>query len=180
MEVVNSLLPTVTVKCCHCHLGQSWWRKIQSLGLGNEYKDKESDIGKWLLMKFGIHFVSSDSIEDNFAEVIMSEDPSDSRCPSYADYLMVNYMTQESKFLLNLLAEPPSDVTRTTNGAESLHSHFKAQFIFVILPYMPTWMLLCKSKMLIISRSGISLKLRCNRKPKGKKIYHRLMDKASK
>jgi hypothetical protein len=43
-------------------------------------------------------------------------------------------------------------------------------FIFVILPYMPTWMLLCKSKLLIISRSGISLKLRCNREPKGKKL----------
>jgi hypothetical protein len=31
-----------------------------------EYKDKESDIGKWLLMTFGLHFVSSDSIEDIF------------------------------------------------------------------------------------------------------------------
>jgi hypothetical protein len=80
------------------HLGQSWWRKIQSLGLSNEYKDKESDIGKWLLMTFGLHFVSSDSIEYIFAEVIMSEAPSDSRCTSYADYLTVNYITQESKF----------------------------------------------------------------------------------
>jgi hypothetical protein len=106
------------------HLGQSWWRKIQSLGLSNEYKDKESDIGKWLLMTFGLHFVSSDSIEYIFAEVIMSEAPSDSRCTSYADYLTVNYITQESKFPPNLWAEPPSDVRRTTNGVESFHSHF--------------------------------------------------------
>ena len=44
-------------------------------------------------------------------------------------------------------------------------------FIFVFLPYLPTWMLLCTSKLLIISRSGISLKLRCNREPKGKKLH---------
>ena len=94
MKVVKSLLPTVTVKCCRFHLGQSWRRKIQSLGLSNEYKDKESDIGKWLLMTFGLHFVSSDSIEDIFAEVIMSEAASDSRCTYYADYLTVNYITQ--------------------------------------------------------------------------------------
>jgi hypothetical protein len=37
------------------------------------------------LMTFGLHFVSGDSIEDIFAEVIMSEAPSDSRCTSYAD-----------------------------------------------------------------------------------------------
>jgi hypothetical protein len=121
MKVVKSLLPTVTVKCCRFQLGQSWWRKIQSLGLSNEYKDKESDIGKWLLMTFGLHFVSGDSIEDIFAEVIMSEAPSDSRCTSYADYLTVN-----------LWAEPPSDVRRTTNGAESFHSHFNAQFYFCL------------------------------------------------
>jgi hypothetical protein len=130
MKVVKSLLPTVTVKCCRFHLGQSWWRKIQSLGLSNEYKDKESDIGKWLLMTFGLHFVSSDSIEDIFAEVIMSEAASDSRCTSYADYLTVNYITQESKFPPNFWTDPPSEVRRTTNGAESFHSHFNAQFYF--------------------------------------------------
>ena len=92
----HTTLP-VTVKCCRFHLGQSWWRKIQSLGLSNEYKDKESDIGKWLLMTFGLHFVSSDRIEDIFAEVIMSETPSDSRCTSYADYRTVNYITQRVK-----------------------------------------------------------------------------------
>ena len=90
-------------------------------------------------MTFGLHFVSSDSIEDIFAEVIMSEAPSDSRCTYYADYLTVNYITQESKFPPNLWAEPPSNVRRTTNGAGLFHSHFNAQFYFVILPYMPTW-----------------------------------------
>jgi hypothetical protein len=83
-------------------------------------------------MTFGLHFVSSDSIEDIFAEVIMSEAPSDSRCTSYADYLTVNYITQESKFPPNLWTEPPSEVRRTTNGAESFHSHFNAQFYFCL------------------------------------------------
>jgi hypothetical protein len=119
-------------------------------------------------MTYGLHFVSSDSIEEIFAEAIMSEAPSDSRCTSYADYLTVNYITQESKCPLSIWAEPPSDEQQMElNRFIPILTH---SFIFVILPCMPTRMLLCKSKLLIISRSGISLKLRCNRDPKRKAL----------
>lgn len=33
------------------HLGQSWWRKMQSLWLSTDFKDKDSDIGKFLTHK---------------------------------------------------------------------------------------------------------------------------------
>jgi len=32
----------------HFHLSQSWYRKIVSIGLGDEYKTEESEIGQWL------------------------------------------------------------------------------------------------------------------------------------
>ena len=38
----------VEFKGCRFHLGQAWYRKIQSLGLAQDYKDKYSEIGKWL------------------------------------------------------------------------------------------------------------------------------------
>ncbi len=41
-----------TISCCRFHLGQSWWRKIQAVGLSVEYKDKSSEIGKWLTIFF--------------------------------------------------------------------------------------------------------------------------------
>jgi hypothetical protein len=31
--------PNSTISCCRFHWGQSWWRKIQAVGLSVEYKD---------------------------------------------------------------------------------------------------------------------------------------------
>ena len=42
-----------TISCCRFHLGQSWWRNIQIVGLSVEYTDKSSEIGKWLTHLFG-------------------------------------------------------------------------------------------------------------------------------
>jgi hypothetical protein len=35
----------VEIKGCRLHLGQAWYRKIQSLGLAQDYKDKSSVVG---------------------------------------------------------------------------------------------------------------------------------------
>ena len=70
----------------------------------------------------------------HFVEAVMSEAPVDAWCTKFADYLTDNYVTQESRW-----AEPPSDARRTTNGPESFHCHYNAQFysshpsIFVFL-----------------------------------------------
>jgi hypothetical protein len=47
MKLIENIFPSAILKCCRFHLGQSWWRKILSLGLRNDYSDRESDIGKW-------------------------------------------------------------------------------------------------------------------------------------
>ena len=72
---------------------------------------------------------------------------------------------------LNLNLNDPIGHLRHFLIEKNTSSILTHSFIFVFLPYLPTWMLLCKSKLLIISRSGISLKLRCNREPKGKKLH---------
>jgi len=41
--------PSVELKGCRFHLGQSWWRKIQALGLSNEY-NLNSEISNYLKM----------------------------------------------------------------------------------------------------------------------------------
>jgi len=35
-NVVTTVWPGLEVKVCRFHLGQSWWRKIQSLGLSKQ------------------------------------------------------------------------------------------------------------------------------------------------
>ena len=35
-NAVTTVRPGLEVKACRFHSGQSWWRKIQPLGLGNQ------------------------------------------------------------------------------------------------------------------------------------------------
>jgi hypothetical protein len=45
-NVINKLFPSTKIRCCTFHLGQCWWRKIQSIGLSKEYKEKNDHVGK--------------------------------------------------------------------------------------------------------------------------------------
>jgi len=46
--------PSIILVGCRFHLSQDWWRNIQSCGLQTEYKDPNSEIGKWLYLIFGL------------------------------------------------------------------------------------------------------------------------------
>jgi hypothetical protein len=128
MIVISQFLPDSTITCCRFHLAQAWWRQIQKVGLGSEYKYPESEIGQWLKSMFGIAFLSPDEVEDSFVEDYMSVAPGDEKSTMFADYLTNTYMTHESLFPPSLWAEVPSDSKRTTNGPESFHAHFNGQF----------------------------------------------------
>jgi hypothetical protein len=67
------------------------------LGLSSQYKENNSEVGKWLKRCFGLHFLKPFDVEDSFTEDIMPECP-DPRCEKFADYLVENYVTVDSKF----------------------------------------------------------------------------------
>ena len=125
-SAIENLFPTTTIKCCRFHLGQSWWRKIQSLGLSTEYKDRANVEGKWLKRCFGLHFLNPEDVEDAFIEDVMPDCPE--KCVPFADYLVESYIDSSAKFPPRMWAGAPSDERRTNNGTESFHAHFNAQF----------------------------------------------------
>jgi hypothetical protein len=47
-NVLRDILTNSRIICCRFHLGQAWWRKIQVLGLSPQYKEHNSEVGKWL------------------------------------------------------------------------------------------------------------------------------------
>ena len=63
-NALQSTLLNAEVLCCRFHLGQSWHRKIVDLNLGNDYKDNESEIGRWLHHAFGLQHLHPKEIED--------------------------------------------------------------------------------------------------------------------
>ena len=87
MAADMSTWPTTELRGCRSHLGQSWWRRIQQIGLACSYNDRNSDIAKWLLNFFGLSLLPANEIEDAFAEDIMDDAPSDAKCVELADYV---------------------------------------------------------------------------------------------
>ena len=53
-NAVTSVWPGCEVKACRFHLGQSCWRKIQSLGLSRQCGKKDSEISQFLKTIFGL------------------------------------------------------------------------------------------------------------------------------
>ena len=45
---VTTVWPGLEVKACRLHLGQSWWRKMQSLGRSKRYGKKDSEVSQFL------------------------------------------------------------------------------------------------------------------------------------
>jgi hypothetical protein len=126
-NVLKEIFPDAQLKCCRFHLAEAWWGKIQSVGLSNEYKNTESQLGKWLKWFFGLHFVDAVEVEDIFVD-LMSVAPDGEKCITFADYLVENYVSNDSKFPPSLWAEIPSDEKRTNNAAESYHANLNEQF----------------------------------------------------
>ncbi|CAC5397336.1 unnamed protein product [Mytilus coruscus] len=124
---VTKTFSAASISCCRFHLGQSWWRKIQ-LGLSADYKDRDSDFGKWLTHFFGLAYLPTDKIEECFIELI-ADAPSDDKCMKFADYILEFYTDGNSRFPPTIWASPPDpEEKRTTNGAESFHAHLNEQF----------------------------------------------------
>ena len=63
-RALEEVLPQSHVIGCCFHLTQSRWRKIQNLGLVCEYKNRDSEIGKWLKLTFGMIFLQPDEVGD--------------------------------------------------------------------------------------------------------------------
>jgi hypothetical protein len=63
-KAVGNIWPNVTVIGCKFHFTQSWFRKILTLGLISEYRNRDSKIGKLLRLFFGHHYLKSSNVGD--------------------------------------------------------------------------------------------------------------------
>ena len=126
--VVKEVFPDIVIKGCRFHLGQSWWHKIQSLGLAKDYKKSDSDVTKWLHHFFGLAFLSPDEVSDCFADDLIRDMPNDKKVEAFADYVLEYYVDDIAKFPPVVWAETPSETRRTNNGPEAFHRHYNDQF----------------------------------------------------
>jgi len=119
--------PSISLKGCRFHLAQSWWRKIQTIGLSSEYK-KNTEIGKYLKYFFGLPFLNSNDVSDCFTDYLMAIQPRNEKVEIFVDYILETYISNESNFPPFLWAEYSASTMRTTNSCEAFHSKFNALF----------------------------------------------------
>lgn len=125
---VLKVWPNMQVKGCRFHLGQAWYRKIQSLGLSNNYKVKDDEVGAFLRIFFGLPFLPPQEVEDCFVEDLMAIQPQHDGVVKFCDYIVENYIDTRSSFPPALWAEFSNSLTRTTNACESFHSKLNNMF----------------------------------------------------
>lgn len=126
-NAINRIWPTTLIRGCRFHLGQSWWRKIQELGLASDYI-LNNEIGKYLTLAFGLSFLEPHEVGDFFSFEMSAIQPDEHKTIEFANYLVDTYISENSIFPPELWAEKSCSSQRTTNACESFHSKFKKCF----------------------------------------------------
>ena len=124
---VTTVWPGCEVKACRFHLRQSWWRKIQSLGLSKKFGKKDSEISQFLKKIFGLSLLPRDSLALEF----ISNLPNDKRVEQFCDYLLENCIDADSTFPPPVWSECTGSSLRTINTCESFYAHLSAIFYSV-------------------------------------------------
>jgi hypothetical protein len=91
-SAVKTVWPGCEVKTCRFHLGQRWWRKIQSLGLSKEYGKNDSEVSQFLKKIFGLSLLPPAEVGDCFALEFISHLPNDKRVEQFCDCLLEKYI----------------------------------------------------------------------------------------
>ena len=73
-NAINEMFPLCKIIGYRFHLSQSWYRKIQNLGLLTDYKS-ETEIGKWLCNIFGLSFLNAVEVGESYTDDFMSTIP---------------------------------------------------------------------------------------------------------
>lgn len=128
---IYKAFPEAVVRGCRFHLGQSWYRKIQQLGLAQEYQRKnenETEITKFLTYIFGLPFLHPEDVGEVFAIDFAEIKPENDKVTEFCDYLVDTYISENSHFPPHIWAEHSSSLQRTTNACESFHSKYNSSF----------------------------------------------------
>ncbi|KAE9536589.1 hypothetical protein AGLY_006991 [Aphis glycines] len=123
----REVFPSIEIQACRFHLGQCWWRKINSVQQLRTAYTNDDELGKWLKLFFELPFLPPHEIENAFVELV-------SICPNidigclFSDYLLNTYVEDDCLFPPKIWAQEPSENPRTKNGSESFHRTYNAQF----------------------------------------------------
>ena len=132
-NAVIAVWPHAVITGCRFHLLQARFRNVQQFGLSKDYID-ETEVGKWIRYTFGLPFLAPTEVmncylEDLFPILIASTHLDEHKSlEKYRNYLLNNYLADDSRFPSHLWADQTAAMGKTTNACESFHADFNASF----------------------------------------------------
>ena len=124
LGLVQSLalsFPGAAIRGCHFHFAQCLWRKVQRIGLVEEYKENP-DFRDFIQRSAALAFVPV-----NFVRVawmgVKAQMPDDPRLMEYADYFDTTWM--DGQFKLPMWNHHANTGPRTNNHIEGWHNRLK-------------------------------------------------------
>ena len=96
IKAFKHALPSANIQGCRFHLGQSWWKHIEQLGLAKTYKDASTRDGRWLRRCFSLKMLPADMVEAVFEHSVRLG-RLDKAIP-FVEYLRKYYILKDSAF----------------------------------------------------------------------------------
>jgi len=118
---VKQVWPNTTLRGCRFHLGQTWFRKIQGLGLQPLYR-KKSEEGSFLRAFFGLAFLQPEKIEECLTEDFGP------RAPDNDNYILSTYVEGGATYPPEMWAGCCANAIRTTNICEGFNAQLNGMF----------------------------------------------------
>lgn len=124
---VRKVWPDIAIKGSRYHLGQAWWRRIQELGLGAQYRE-ETEIGLLLKNVFGLPLLDENHAVECFVEDFMSIIPDDDRINRFMDYLTENFVDSQSDYPPHMWTDMSGNSEIISNACESFRAKLNSLF----------------------------------------------------
>ncbi|XP_035213237.1 uncharacterized protein LOC118187144 [Stegodyphus dumicola] len=114
---LKNIFPSLNIRGCNFHLNQCLWRKIQDLGLVNEYRHNE-EIRTHLRMCASLAYIPAECVDDGWL-CIQESSPRNARLEAFYDYFVEQWL--ENDVVTIQMWNCNEKLHRTNNIVEGWH-----------------------------------------------------------
>jgi len=93
IQAIKDVFPNTQISGCNYHFNQSLWRKVQNIGLVDEYRDNE-DIRLNIRMCSALALIPLQDIDEGWL-IIMESSPNNEKLKLFHDYVVEQWLENE-------------------------------------------------------------------------------------
>jgi hypothetical protein len=117
MNAFTSHFPRIQIKCCFFHLGQSFYRKLCTEGLKEQYKN-DADLKIWVKKVIFLALTPVEKVEDVFEQLCIDKPDYSDKIDNFLDYILLkdNRNDERDRYVLPLEVRNHYESEKRTNN----------------------------------------------------------------